>query len=103
MFDDGGGFALWGRFTREGRGVYAAKYTPTGQRLWGRTFREIFEEEERKELPRTLSFVFAAERCWINPKKGEFIGAATNGTVKIFRMRDGVYRPGAHQAMTSIR
>jgi hypothetical protein len=99
VFPDGTGFVLWGRAMREGRGIYAARYAPSGQRIWGAEFRKIFDEVERKALPRTLSFVFAAERCWINPKKGEFVCAATNGTIKIFRMRDGVFRPGGNAAI----
>ncbi|MHC4954746.1 MAG: hypothetical protein ACYTGZ_12745 [Planctomycetota bacterium] len=99
VFEDGTGFVFWGRYTREGHGIAVARYDHDGTRRWAHRFKDLFDAEQKKGFPRSLSFVFWSRSMWNFPTRGYLVGTTTTRVVKLFNTRTGAITPAAMDAV----
>ncbi len=99
VFEDGTGFVFWGRYLREARGIAVARYDFDGTLRWKHEYKALFDEDQRKGFPSTLSFVFWARAIWIDPAKSIAVGLTQTRIVKVFNLRTGAIKPGGMDAL----
>jgi len=99
LFEDGTGFVVWGRYTREGHGAAVARYDFDGTLRWKHDFKKLFDKEQIEGFPRTFSFVFWARSIWNDPTRGEIVATTSTKLVLIFNLRTGKLRPGGMDAV----
>ena len=94
VFEDGTGFVFWGSYLREARGIAIARYDYDGKLRWKHEYKALFDAEQIKGFPRTLSFVFWARAMWVDPSRSRAIGLTQTRIIKQFDLRTGEIKPG---------